>query len=110
MFRISLSREKPLPKPYYYNRMNPEEMQVWEIIVSHTRIPGWSLLLATLTNYPQGETKYEWVRDRKGKLHKRRLTPKDRARLQRMFYDTRVGHGVCGDEWMRKQLPCRKAP
>ena len=29
-----LSFEKPEPKPYYYNRMNPEEMQIWEIIVS----------------------------------------------------------------------------
>lgn len=28
-----LSGEKPEPKPYYYNRMNPEEMQVWHIIV-----------------------------------------------------------------------------
>jgi hypothetical protein len=34
-----LSGEKPEPKPYYYNRMNPEEMQVWHIIV---RVPTTS--------------------------------------------------------------------
>jgi len=28
-----------------------------------------------------------------------------------MFYDTRVGHGICGDDWMRKALPGqRRAP
>ncbi|KAH8728200.1 hypothetical protein GQ44DRAFT_769718 [Phaeosphaeriaceae sp. PMI808] len=89
MFHIRLSGEKPEPKPYYYNRMNPEELSVWLII---------------------GEQKYEWIRDRRGKLRKHRLSPKDRAARQRMFYDTRVGHGVCGDEWMRKSLPRRRAP
>lgn len=34
MFHIRLSGEKPLPKPYYYDRMNPEELAVWKIIVS----------------------------------------------------------------------------
>jgi hypothetical protein len=63
------------------------------------------------TNFCQGEEKYEWVRDRKGKLHKRHLSPKDRAQRQMMFYNTRVGHGVCGDDWLRKQLPgCKRAP
>jgi hypothetical protein len=33
MFHIRLSGEKPEPKPYYYTRMNPEELAVWEIIV-----------------------------------------------------------------------------
>ncbi|KAF1914622.1 hypothetical protein BDU57DRAFT_558210 [Ampelomyces quisqualis] len=89
MFHIRLSGEKPEPKPYYYDRMNPQELFIWQVI---------------------GEQKYEWVRDSKGKLHKRRLTAKDRAIQQRMFYDTRVGHGVCGDDWMRKKLPCRRAP
>ncbi|OAL04974.1 hypothetical protein IQ06DRAFT_344343 [Phaeosphaeriaceae sp. SRC1lsM3a] len=89
MFHIRLSGEKPEPKPYYYNRMNPEELSVWQII---------------------GEEKYEYVRTRKGKLRKRRLTPKDRAARQRMFYDTRVGHGVCGDDWMRKTIPSQRIP
>jgi hypothetical protein len=57
----------------------------------------------------QGETKYEWVRNSKGKLQKRRLSYKERAHMQRQFYDTRVGHGVCGDDWMRKDLP-KRAP
>jgi hypothetical protein len=34
MFHIRLSGEKPEPKPYYYTRMNPQELAVWEIIVS----------------------------------------------------------------------------
>ncbi|KAH7071671.1 hypothetical protein FB567DRAFT_208439 [Paraphoma chrysanthemicola] len=83
-----LSGEKPQPKPYYYHRMNPEELAIWEII---------------------GEQEHEWSRDRKGKLRKRRLSYKDRAARQRMFYDSRVGHGVCGDDWMRKELP-KRAP
>ncbi|KAF2828163.1 hypothetical protein CC86DRAFT_405166 [Ophiobolus disseminans] len=88
MFSIRLSAEKREPKPYYYNRMNPQELFVWEII---------------------GEEKHEWRRDRKGRLHKVRLTPKERAARQKLFYDTRVGHGVCGDDWMRKALP-KRAP
>jgi hypothetical protein len=38
MFHIRLSErlsgEKPEPRPYYYNRMNPQELEVWSIIVS----------------------------------------------------------------------------
>jgi hypothetical protein len=34
MFHIRLSSEKAEPKPYYYDRMNPQELFVWEIIVS----------------------------------------------------------------------------
>jgi hypothetical protein len=29
-----LSGDKPEPKPYYFSRMNPQELQIWEIIVS----------------------------------------------------------------------------
>ncbi|KAF2034087.1 hypothetical protein EK21DRAFT_57512 [Setomelanomma holmii] len=88
--RISerLSGDKPVPKPNYWTRMNPEELQIWEII---------------------GETEYEWTRDRKGNLRKRRLSYQDRAAKQRLFYESRVGHGVCGDDWMRKDLP-KRAP
>lgn len=97
MFHIRLSERlsgsyssKPEPKPYYFNRMNPQEAQIWQII---------------------GETKSEWRPTRKGKLREHRLSRKERAQRQRMFYDTRVGHGVCGDDWMRKQLPGqRRAP
>jgi uncharacterized protein (DUF2236 family) len=110
MFHIQLSGEKPEPKPYYYTRMNPEELFVWEIIVSIRHQLHVFHLLELKTNYAQGEQKYEWVRTRKGKLRKVRLSPKERAARQRMFYDHRVGHGVCGDDWMRKQIPCRKAP
>ncbi|KAL5117945.1 hypothetical protein ACEQ8H_004090 [Pleosporales sp. CAS-2024a] len=85
-----LSFEKPEPKPYYYNRMNPQEMQIWEII---------------------GQQDTEWRRNRRGKLRQHRLSYKERAARQRQFYDTRVGHGVCGDDWMRKALPGqRRAP
>jgi hypothetical protein len=34
MFHIRLSSDKPVPKPYYYDRMNMEELEVWTIIVS----------------------------------------------------------------------------
>jgi hypothetical protein len=34
-----LSGEKPHPKPYYYHRMNPEELAIWEIIVSTPMLP-----------------------------------------------------------------------
>jgi hypothetical protein len=44
-----LSGEKPEPKPYYYNRMNPEEMQVWHIIVR---------IFMTLSNYNRLLTVY----------------------------------------------------
>jgi hypothetical protein len=105
MFHIRLSSEKPEPKPYYYNRMNPQELEVWEIIVS----TGCSPTICVLAYSSKGEQKYEWIRDRKGKLRKQRLTPKERAIKQRMFYDTRVGRGVCGDDWMRKDIP-KRAP
>ena len=29
-----LSGEKPLPKPFYYGKMNPQEQVIWGIIVS----------------------------------------------------------------------------
>jgi hypothetical protein len=36
MFHIRLSGEKPEPKPYYYDRMNPQELFIWEVIVSNS--------------------------------------------------------------------------
>jgi hypothetical protein len=38
MFHIRLSSEKAEPKPYYYDRMNPQELAVWEIIVSNASL------------------------------------------------------------------------
>lgn len=75
-----------MPKPHYFCKMNPEEQVLWAII---------------------GEQTHEWIRDRKGRSHKRRLTPAQRQAKQRMFYDTRVGHAIVGDEWMRMKLPTR---
>ncbi|KAL6705617.1 hypothetical protein ACN47E_006564 [Coniothyrium glycines] len=85
--RLSGDR-KPLPKPFYFRDMNPEEQEIWAII---------------------GEEQYEYVRDRKGNLHKHSLSRQQRQQKQRMFYDSRVGHAIVGDEWMRMQLPTRKA-
>ncbi|KAF1844343.1 uncharacterized protein K460DRAFT_369212 [Cucurbitaria berberidis CBS 394.84] len=82
-----LSGDKPLPKPTYYCKMNPQEQAIHNII---------------------GEEKFEYTRDRKGNIHKRRLSPAQRAQNQRMFYETRVGHAIVGDEWMRMKLPCRR--
>jgi hypothetical protein len=39
MFHIRLSGEKPEPKPYYYNRMNPQELEIWHVIVSLPQSP-----------------------------------------------------------------------
>jgi len=105
MFHIRLSGEKEEPKPYYYNRMNADELFFWEIIVSSQS----SAYPDIGTNSRQGEQKYEWIRDRKGRLRKHRLTPKERAVRQRMWYDHRVGHGIVGDDWMRMDLP-KRAP
>lgn len=55
----------------------------------------------------QGEQKYEYMRDSKGRLHKHRLSYAERAQRQRQFYDSRVGHAIVGDEWMRMKLPTR---
>jgi hypothetical protein len=82
-----LSGEKPLPRPIYYCQMNPQEQQIWAII---------------------GEEKYEYVRDSKGRLRKHRLNYVERAQRQRQFYDSRVGHAIVGDEWMRMKLPTRR--
>ncbi|KAH9870136.1 hypothetical protein J1614_007058 [Plenodomus biglobosus] len=81
-----LSGEKPLPKPLYYTKMNPEEQMLHNII---------------------GEEKYEYTRDNKGRIHKHFLSYTKRQQKQRMFYESRVGHAIVGDEWMRMKLPCR---
>jgi hypothetical protein len=55
MFHIRLSGEKAEPKPYYYDRMNPQELFVWEIIVSSppfTEDIHDSGQLEPLANYP----------------------------------------------------------
>jgi len=67
--------------------MNPEEQSLWSII---------------------GEEKYEYTRDHKGRLHKHHLSYVERAQRQRQFYDSRVGHAIVGDEWMRMKLPARR--
>ncbi|CAO2652579.1 Nn.00g008620.m01.CDS01 [Neocucurbitaria sp. VM-36] len=82
-----LSGDKPLPRPTYYFKMNPQEQVIHNII---------------------GEEKFEYIRDRKGRVHKRFLTHAQRAQKQRMFYETRVGHAIVGDEWMRMKLPARR--
>lgn len=82
-----LSGEKPLPKPSYYCRMNPEEQALHTII---------------------GEETHEYYRDPKGKLWRKRLSLQERLQKQRMFYDSRVGHAIVGDEWMRMKLPTRR--
>ncbi|KAG9191926.1 hypothetical protein G6011_10660 [Alternaria panax] len=82
-----LSGEKPLPKPAYHCNMNPQEQSLWAII---------------------GEEKYEYARDKKGRVHKRRLNYVQRAQKQRQFFESRVGHAIVGDEWMRMKLPSRK--
>lgn len=81
-----LSGDKPLPKPLYYCKMNPQEQALHNII---------------------GEQKYEYVRNSKGKFRKHYLSMEERAKKQRMFYETRVGHAIVGDEWMRMKLPAR---
>ncbi|CAA9960965.1 hypothetical protein P3342_006530 [Pyrenophora teres f. teres] len=82
-----LSGEKPLPRPSYYCNMNPEEQSLWSII---------------------GEEKYDYVRDKKGRLHRHRLTYAERAQKQRLFFEARVGHAIVGDEWMHMKLPARR--
>lgn len=99
-----LSGEKPLPRPTYYCQMNPQEQAIWAIIVSNTSCP----LQDHCANCSQGEEKYEYIRDTKGRVHRHRLTYVERAQRQRAFYDSRVGHAIVGDEWMRMKLPTRR--
>ncbi|KAF1829495.1 hypothetical protein BDW02DRAFT_573909 [Decorospora gaudefroyi] len=105
-----LSGEKPLPRPHYYCKMNPEEQVIWAIIVSRTApiLPYLLTYKDYLLTCSQGEEKYEYRCDAKGKVHKRRLSYVQRAQKQREFFDSRVGHAIVGDEWMRMQLPTRK--
>lgn len=81
-----LSGEKPLPRPLYYTQMNPQEQILHNII---------------------GEEKYEYVLDKKGRVYKRVLSYAERQHRQRMFFESRVGHAIVGDEWMRMKLPSR---
>jgi len=111
-----LSGEKPLPKPLYYTQMNPQEQMLHNIIVRLASSPLSPLLspLSPLSpsspsqrDSSQGEQKYEYIVDKKGRVHKRFLSYAERQHKQRMFFDSRVGHAIVGDEWMRMKLPSR---
>lgn len=99
---------KPAPaKPAYYNLMNPEEQSLWAIIVRLPHpipLPTLSHPPEHLTNTTQGEEKITPYLDKRGKWRTRRLSRTERMQRQKLFFDTRVGQAVVGDDWMRMKL------
>ncbi|KAH6644495.1 hypothetical protein C7974DRAFT_383664 [Boeremia exigua] len=83
MFSFRWLRPPP-QKPFYYSQMNPEERILWEII---------------------GEEETISYFEKSGKIKTRKLTRQERAYNQKVLFDTRVGHSIVGDDWMRKALP-----
>ncbi|KAJ4987109.1 hypothetical protein SVAN01_07397 [Stagonosporopsis vannaccii] len=71
-------------KPFYYTLMNPEERVLWEII---------------------GQEKTKSYFTSSGKIKTRKLSKEERARNQKVFFDTRCGKEIVGDDWMRMELP-----
>ncbi|KAF2124853.1 hypothetical protein P153DRAFT_390322 [Dothidotthia symphoricarpi CBS 119687] len=83
MLQIRWMTSPPVAKPAYYKAMNPQEQFIWAII---------------------GEQKFSYTRDFKGKLRKRRLSLRERQAAQRLFFETRAGKSIVGDDWMRMEI------